>query len=56
MIILQLFIFALLFTGFGIYSFLHKKKFIGVTFALLGLMLLIVAFTVVAYYPQTLPF
>jgi hypothetical protein len=51
-----LFIFALAFLGFGLYSFLKKKKFIGILFTLLGTMLFAVAVVTVIYYPQTLPF
>jgi len=51
-----LFIFALAFIGFGLYSFLKKKKFIGILFTLLGTMLFAVAVVTVIYYPQTLPF
>jgi hypothetical protein len=54
--ILQLFIFALAFAGFGVFSLFKKKKFVGWTFVLLGVMLLIVAFATVYFYPQTLPF
>ena len=51
-----LFIFALAFIGFGLYSFLKKKKFIGILFTLLGTMLFAVSVVTVIYYPQTLPF
>jgi hypothetical protein len=54
--ILQLFIFALAFIGFGVFSLFKKKKFVGWTFVLLGVMLLAVAFVTVYFYPQTLPF
>jgi hypothetical protein len=53
--ILQLFIFALAFVGFGIFSLLKKKKFVGWMFILLGFMLLVVAIITVYYYPHTLP-
>lgn len=55
MLILQLFIFALGFFGFGIFSFIRRKKFVGWLFVLLGVMLFIIATVVVIYYPQTLP-
>jgi len=54
--ILQLFIFALLFFGFGVFSVVKKKKFIGVTFILLGLLLFVLAVFVVYLYPHTQPF
>jgi hypothetical protein len=54
--ILQLFIFAIAFIGFGLYSFFKKKKIIGILFTLLGIMLFAVAVITVIYYPQTLPF
>jgi hypothetical protein len=54
--ILQLFVFAIAFAGFGVFSLFKKKKFVGWMFVLLGFMLLAVAFATVYYYPQTLPF
>ena len=56
MLILQLFIFALGFIGFGIFSVIKQKKFIGWVFVLLGIMLFIIAAVVVYYYPHTVPF
>jgi amino acid permease len=53
---LQLFIFALLFAGFGFFSVLKKKRFVGITFILLGIMLFAIAAIVVYMYPQTQPF
>jgi hypothetical protein len=54
--ILQLFIFALVFVGFGFFSVLKRKKFVGLTFVLMGSLLLIVALFVAFYYPHTLFF
>ncbi len=54
--ILQLFIFALVFIGFGVFSIFKRKRFVGWTFVLMGSLLLIVAVFVVFYYPQTVPF
>jgi hypothetical protein len=56
MLILQLFIFSLLFFGFGIFSVIRKKKFVGFTFILLGIMLFVVAALAVYYYPHISPF
>lgn len=56
MLILQLFIFALLFLGFGIFSFFKKKKIIGLTFTLLGFVLITLGIIVIYFYPQTRPF
>jgi amino acid permease len=53
---LQLFIFALLFAGFGVFSVLKKKRFVGITFILLGIMLFAIATIVVYMYPHTRPF
>jgi len=53
---LQLYIFALLFFGFGVFAVLKKKIFVGVTFILLGLMLCAVAIIAVYLYPQINPF
>ena len=39
MMMLQLFIFALLFAGFGVFSMIRKKRVIGFMFILLGIML-----------------
>ncbi len=54
--IILLFIFALAFLGFGLFSFFKKKKFIGILFTMLGTMLFAVAVITVIYYPQTIPF
>ncbi len=53
---LQLFIFAFLFLGFGVFSVLKKKRFVGVTFMLLGFMLCIVGVIAVYLYPHINPF
>jgi len=55
MLILQLFIFALFFLGFGIFSILKKKIFIGFTFALLGTLLIVIGLVAVYLYPNILP-
>jgi hypothetical protein len=54
--IISLFVFAFAFLGFGLYAILKKKKFLGVLFALLGIMLLSIAIITVLFYPHTLPF
>ncbi len=56
MLILQLFVFALLFMGFGIYAVFRKKNFIGYTFILLGIFLSVIGLVVIYLYPHTLPF
>jgi predicted membrane channel-forming protein YqfA (hemolysin III family) len=55
-VILQLFIFAALFAVFGIFSIIRKKRLLGFTFLLLGLMLFTVAAMVVYLYPEKSPF
>jgi hypothetical protein len=54
--IVQLFVFAVFFLGFGIFSLIRKRKFLGFTFALLGIMLLIVGGVAVYLYPHIWPF
>jgi len=56
MMMLQLFIFAFLFFTFGIISIIRKKRFIGFTFILLGIMLAAVAYAVIMVYPEKSPF
>jgi len=56
MLIAQLFVFALFFIGFGIFSILKKKRFIGFTFVLLGSLLTVIGLIVITLYPHTLPF
>jgi hypothetical protein len=54
--IIQLFIFALFFIGFGIFSIVRKRKFLGYFFILLGLLTFAIGAIVVKLYPHTLPF
>lgn len=54
--ILQLFIFAILFVGFGIFSVFKKKRFVGGMFILLGLMLIAVGSIAIYIYPHINPF
>ena len=54
--IIQLFVFALAFLGFGLFSFIKKKKLVGLMFMLLGAMLFAVAAIAVYFYPQSWPF
>lgn len=56
MLILQLFVFALLFFGFGVYAVFRKKNFVGFTFILLGVLLSVIGIVVIYLYPHTLPF
>ena len=56
MLIIQLFIFALFFLGFGLFSYFRKKKVIGIMFSLMGIMLIALGIIVVWMYPQTWPF
>jgi hypothetical protein len=56
MLMLQLFIFALFFLGFGLFSILKGKKLIGITFVLIGLMLFALGFIVIYFYPEKSPF
>ena len=54
--IIQLFVFALAFIGFGIFSLIKKKKIIGYMFILLGLMLFATGAIAVYFYPHIMPF
>ena len=54
--IITLFAFAAFFLGFGLYSMIKNKRFIGLTFMLLGLMILAVGLIAVYMYPHILPF
>jgi hypothetical protein len=54
--ILQLLIFALLFSAFGIFSLMRRKKILGLMFLMLGFMLMVLAACVVYFYPSTLDF
>jgi hypothetical protein len=56
MLMLQLFIFALLFLGFGIFSMFRGKKLIGFTFVLMGVMLAVLGLIVIYLYPEKSPF
>lgn len=53
---LQMFIFAAFFMGFGLFSIFRRKRLIGFTFVLLGLMILAVAWVVISIYPDKSPF
>ena len=52
----QLFVFALLFAGFGVFALIRKKKLIGIMFVFLGLMLFVIASLVIYLYPEKSPF
>lgn len=54
--IIQLFIFTILFLGFGVFSMFRKKKIVGWLFILLGIVALVIGVVVVSLYPHTLPF
>jgi hypothetical protein len=54
--IIQLFIFALVFIVIGILFWIRKKKVIGGMFFLLAILLSVVAAVVIALYPHTWPF
>ena len=54
--ILQLFIFGILFVAFGIFNFVKKKKILGWMFVLLGVFAFVIGLIVVSLYPHTLPF
>ena len=54
--IIQLFIFALFFIIFGVFSIFRKRKFLGYFFILLGLLTFAIGAIVVTLYPHTLPF
>jgi uncharacterized membrane protein HdeD (DUF308 family) len=54
--ILQLFIFAILFAAFGIFNFIKKKKVLGWMFLLLGIFALIIGTIVISLYPHKNPF
>jgi uncharacterized membrane protein HdeD (DUF308 family) len=54
--IIQLFIFALLFLGFGIFNFIRRKRVLGWFFVLLGAFALAIGLIVVRLYPHTLPY
>lgn len=54
--LIQLFVFALFFAGFGLFAIIRKKRLIGFTFLLLGFMLFSVAIIAVYLYPDKSPF
>lgn len=54
--IIQLFVFALLFLILGIVFLIKKKKLLGWMFVLLAVFAFAIGFIVVYLYPQTLPF
>jgi hypothetical protein len=53
--IVQLFVFAILALGFGLYALLRKKHMVGIMFLLMGILLLVVGLVVVYLYPHTWP-
>ncbi|MBU1012407.1 MAG: hypothetical protein KKG99_05330 [Bacteroidetes bacterium] len=56
MMILQLFIFSILFFIIGIIMFVKKKKALGYLFLFIGIMGILLAIVVVNLYPYTIPF
>lgn len=54
--VIQLFIFAILFFGLASWFFIRKKKVLGFTFTALGLMLMAMFFIVRTLYPHKVPF
>jgi hypothetical protein len=54
--IIQLFIFSLLFFVVSVIGFIRKKKVIGFFFLLLGFFALLIGGIVVYLYPHTVPF
>jgi len=55
--IIQLFVFAAFFIGFGIFLFFKKKKqFLAWLFILAGIVSFVLGYIVVSLYPHTLPF
>lgn len=54
--IIQLFVFAAFFIGFGIFLFFKKKSFLAWMFILAGIVSFVLGYFVVSLYPQTLPF
>lgn len=54
--IIQLFIFSLLFFVVSVIGFVRKKKVIGIFFLLLGIFALLIGAIVVYLYPHTMPF
>ena len=54
--IIQLFIFAVLFLALGIVFIFKKKKILGWMFVLLSAFAFLIFFIVISLYPQILPF
>lgn len=54
--VIQLFIFALLFLGLGLWFLIRKRKPIAVLFLLLGIVIMGFFFVVRWLYPHTVPF
>jgi hypothetical protein len=54
--IIQLFIFGLVFFTFGVILLIRRKKVLGFMFVLLGIVSVIIGWIVVGIYPETLPF
>ena len=54
--IIQLFIFALIFIGIGILFLARKKKLLGGMFILLAIFLSVIGVVAVFLYPQSWPF
>lgn len=54
--LIQLFLFALFFAGFGLFAIFRKKRLVGFTFLLLGILLFSVAWMVIYLYPDKSPF
>ncbi len=54
--VIQLFIFALLFIGLASWFFIRKRKVLGYTFMLLGIVVMVFFFIVRALYPHKVPF
>jgi len=56
LMVIQLFIFALLFIGLASWFFIRKRKVLGYTFMLLGIVVMVFFFIVRALYPHKVPF
>jgi hypothetical protein len=54
--VIQLFIFALIFFGLAVWFFVRNKKVLGFTFIALGIMLTVIFFIVRFLYPHKVPF
>lgn len=55
MMMLQLMIFALFFLVFGIIAVIRKRRLVGWSFVLMGIMLMTVSLIVVTIHPNTSP-